>query len=48
MLVKLGSLQVPYHIVLAAATVAFKECGYTKELLGKAAMEWEEKVEMGH
>ena len=47
MLVKLRSLHVPYHIVLVAATVAFKECGYTKELLGKADMEWKEKVSDG-
>ena len=44
MLVRLGSPRVPHHIVIAAATVAFKECGYSKELLGKTAMEWEEKV----
>jgi hypothetical protein len=42
MLVKLGSLRVPNHIVIAAASVAFKECGYQKDLLGKAAIEWEE------
>ena len=42
MLVRLGSPSVPHHIVIAAATVAFKKCGYSKELLGKAAMEWEE------
>ena len=44
MLVRLGSPRVPHHIVIAAATVAFKECGYSKELLGKTAMEWEEKA----
>ena len=42
-LVKLESRQVPYHIVIAAATVAFKECDYSKELLRKASMEWDEK-----
>jgi hypothetical protein len=24
--------------------VAFKECGYSKELLGKASIEWENKA----
>ena len=47
MLARLGSPRVPYHIVIAAGTVAFKECGYSKELLGKAAMEWEAKVTVG-
>ena len=47
MLVRLGSPRVPHHIVIAAATVAFKECGYSKELLGKTAMEWEEKAATG-
>ena len=47
MLVRLGSHRVPYHIVIDAATVAFKECGYSKELLGKASIEWEEKVTDG-
>ena len=41
MLVKLGSKRVPNHIVIAAASVAFKECGYQKDLLGRAAIEWE-------
>ena len=44
MLVKLGSKRVPYHIIIAAATVTSKECEYSKELLGNAAIEWEEKV----
>jgi hypothetical protein len=44
MLVKLGSKKVPNHIVIAAASVAFKECGYQKALLGKAAIEWEDKA----
>ena len=35
-LVKLESRQVSYHILIAGATVAFKECGNSKELLGKA------------
>ena len=46
-LTRLGSPRVPHHIVIAAATAAFKECGYSKELLGKAAMEWEETVAAG-
>ena len=41
MLARLGSPRVSYHIVIADGTVAFKEYGYSKELLGKAAMEWE-------
>ena len=43
-LIKLGSKKVPNHIVIAAASVAFKECGYQKALLGKAAIEWEDKA----
>ena len=33
-----------YHIMIAAATVTFKGCEYSKELLGEVAIEWEEKV----
>jgi hypothetical protein len=44
MLVRLGSQRIPYHIVIAAASVAFKECGYSKDLLGKTAIEWDTKA----
>jgi hypothetical protein len=44
MLVKLGSKRVPNHIVITAASVAFKECGYQKDLLGRAAIEWKAKA----
>jgi hypothetical protein len=44
MLVKLGSKRVLNHIVIADVMVAFKECGYQKDLLGRAAIEWEAKA----